>query len=193
MRANVLRHIRWHCPPADAARARPHALDGDAVTTTIVVTCTNQTSWWLRDTEPLPVRVHRHEPAPISALAQGGTSGVSVGSSPELPGCGHAEGVRDHWRSTDEPTTVEIIVHCGGGDAWSGFDVQAVRMREPGDGRKFGRWCPLLARRGHGCWYVNVELSPARDAGRRRLRRGEWVRVCYRLTAAQAARRSCHG
>jgi integrase len=52
------------------------------------------------------------------------------------------------------------------------------------DGRKLGRRCPLLARRGHGCWYFNVELPSARDGSRRRLRRGG-----YRSRAAADAAR----
>nr|WP_228561086.1 tyrosine-type recombinase/integrase [Catenulispora pinisilvae] len=43
--------------------------------------------------------------------------------------------------------------------------------RIPGSSTKWGSRCPQLGERGHGSWYVAVEL-PAGSAGRRRVRRG---------------------
>lgn len=43
---------------------------------------------------------------------------------------------------------------------------------DPGTGRAFGARCPRLARRGHGSWYVGLELPLGQDGRRRRLRRG---------------------
>ena len=43
--------------------------------------------------------------------------------------------------------------------------------RIPGSSTKWGTRCPRLGERGHGSWYVAVEL-PAGTAGRRRVRRG---------------------
>lgn len=42
----------------------------------------------------------------------------------------------------------------------------------PEDGRRWGRRCPRLVQRGHGCWYFTVDLPAGRDGDRRRLRRG---------------------
>jgi hypothetical protein len=36
----------------------------------------------------------------------------------------------------------------------------------PADGREVRPRCPQLAKRGHGCWYFDVELPPARDGSR---------------------------
>jgi hypothetical protein len=41
----------------------------------------------------------------------------------------------------------------------------------PEDGRRWGRRCPRLAQRGHGCWYFTVDLPAGRNGDRRRLRR----------------------
>jgi integrase len=51
------------------------------------------------------------------------------------------------------------------------------------DGRRWGRRCPRLTRRGHGCWYFTVDLPAGRDGGRRRLRRGGFA---TRVAAEQA-------
>jgi hypothetical protein len=40
------------------------------------------------------------------------------------------------------------------------------------DGRTWGSRCPRLRERGHGSWYVGVELPAGRDGRRRQLRRG---------------------
>jgi hypothetical protein len=43
---------------------------------------------------------------------------------------------------------------------------------DPATGRLIGVGCPRLARRGHGSWYVTLELPPDPDGRRRRIRRG---------------------
>lgn len=53
----------------------------------------------------------------------------------------------------------------------------------PEDGRRWGRRCPRLAQRRHGCWYIAVDLPADRDGGRRRLRRGGFA---TRAAAEQA-------
>jgi integrase len=53
----------------------------------------------------------------------------------------------------------------------------------PKDGRRWGRRCPQLVRRGHGCWYFTVDLPAGRDGARRRLRRGGFA---SRVAAEQA-------
>lgn len=59
-------------------------------------------------------------------------------------------------------------------------------MRRPGHGPPFGTGCPCLAQRGHGSWYVTLELPPAPDGRRRRIRRGGYpTRHAARQAVAQ--------
>jgi hypothetical protein len=44
--------------------------------------------------------------------------------------------------------------------------------REPGSDRRMGTRCPLRGQGGHGSWYLSLELPPAPDGHRRRIRRG---------------------
>jgi hypothetical protein len=59
----------------------------------------------------------------------------------------------------------------------------------PTNGRRWGRRCPRLAQRGHGCWYFTVDLPAGRDGDRLRLRRGGFA---SRAAAAQARARADH-
>lgn len=42
--------------------------------------------------------------------------------------------------------------------------VKRCGCRDPGTGRQAGGRCALLPKRGHGTWYLAVELAPARAA-----------------------------
>ena len=44
--------------------------------------------------------------------------------------------------------------------------------REAGSGRRMGARCALRGADGHGSWYLSLELPPAPDGRRRRVRRG---------------------
>src|SRR5260370_34078002 len=46
---------------------------------------------------------------------------------------------------------------------------------DPVTGRPIGVGCPRLAQRGHGSWYVTLELPPDPDGRRRRVRRGGYL------------------
>jgi integrase len=57
---------------------------------------------------------------------------------------------------------------------------------DPATGRPIGAGCPRLARRGHGSWYVTLELPPDPDGRRRRIRRGGYpTRRAARQALAQ--------
>jgi integrase len=44
--------------------------------------------------------------------------------------------------------------------------------RDKGSGNRMGARCPLRGKQGHGSWYLSLELPPALDGSRRRIRRG---------------------
>ena len=44
--------------------------------------------------------------------------------------------------------------------------------RDQSSGRRMGARCPLRGAEGHGSWYLSLELPPALDGSRRRIRRG---------------------
>jgi len=57
---------------------------------------------------------------------------------------------------------------------------------DPATGRPLGIRCPRLALRGHGSWYVTLELPPDPDGRRRRIRRGGYpTRQAARQALAQ--------
>ena len=57
---------------------------------------------------------------------------------------------------------------------------------DPATGRPIGAGCPRLAERGHGSWYVTLELPPDPDGRRRRIRRGGYpTRHAARQALAQ--------
>ena len=57
---------------------------------------------------------------------------------------------------------------------------------DPATGRPASAGCPRLARRGHGSWYVALELPPDPDGRRRRIRRGGYpTRQIARQALAQ--------
>lgn len=58
--------------------------------------------------------------------------------------------------------------------SWSGGSTfKRCGCRDPRTGRQLGRRCPHLRERGHGSWYLAVELSAAPDGRRRRVRLGK--------------------
>jgi hypothetical protein len=64
-----------------------------------------------------------------------------------------------------------------------GSTFKRCGCRDPRTGRQLGRRCPRLRERGHGSWYLAVELSAAPDGRRRRVRLGGYAT----RAAAQAA------
>lgn len=44
--------------------------------------------------------------------------------------------------------------------------------RDPATGNRRGSRCPRRGQRGHGSWYLSLELSAGLDGRRRRIRRG---------------------
>ena len=64
-----------------------------------------------------------------------------------------------------------------------GSTFKRCGCRDPRTGRQLGRRCPHLRERGHGSWYLAVELSAAPDGRRRRVRLGGYAT----RAAAQAA------
>ena len=66
-----------------------------------------------------------------------------------------------------------------------GSTFKRCGCRDPRTGRQLGRRCPHLRKRGHGSWYLAVELSAAPDGRRRRVRLGGYAT----RAAAQAALR----
>ena len=48
--------------------------------------------------------------------------------------------------------------------------------RDQYSGRRMGARCPLRGAEGHGSWYLSLELPPALDGSRRRIRRGGFPR-----------------
>jgi integrase len=64
-----------------------------------------------------------------------------------------------------------------------GLTFKRCGCRDPRTGRQLGRRCPHLRKRGHGSWYLAVELSAAPDGRRRRVRLGGYAT----RAAAQAA------
>ena len=64
-----------------------------------------------------------------------------------------------------------------------GSTFKRCGCRGPCSGRQLGRRCPHLRKRGHGSWYLAVELSAAPDGRRRRVRLGGYAT----RAAAQAA------
>jgi hypothetical protein len=65
-----------------------------------------------------------------------------------------------------------------------GSTFKRCGCRDPRTGRQRGQRCPHLRERGHGSWYLAVELSAAPDGRRRRVRLGGYAT----RAAAQAAR-----
>jgi hypothetical protein len=64
-----------------------------------------------------------------------------------------------------------------------GSTFKRCGCRDPRTGRQLGRRCPHLRKRGHGSWYLAVELSAAPDGRHRRVRLGGYAT----RAAAQAA------
>ena len=56
-----------------------------------------------------------------------------------------------------------------------GSTFKRCGCRDPRTGRQLGRRCPHLRERGHGSWYLAVELSAAPDGRRRRVRLGGYA------------------
>ncbi len=63
--------------------------------------------------------------------------------------------------------------------AWCG-------CRDQGTGRRLGSRCPRRGQRGHGSWYLSLDLPAGTDGGRRRVRRGGYpTRDAARRALAQ--------
>jgi hypothetical protein len=62
-------------------------------------------------------------------------------------------------------------------------NVQRCGCRDQRTGRQLGQRCPRLRERGHGSWYLAIELSAAPDGRRTRVRLGGYAT----RAAAQAA------
>lgn len=64
-----------------------------------------------------------------------------------------------------------------------GSTFKRCGCRDQRTGRQLGQRCPRLRERGHGSWYLAIELSAAPDGQRRRVRLGGYAT----RAAAQAA------
>jgi hypothetical protein len=94
------------------------------------------------------------------------------------PAGGHRQPLRSHpggWPGS--PRLVPVRRGCSEGRTGmsGGSTFKRCGCRDQRTGRQLGRRCPRLRERGHGSWYLAVEVSAAPDGRRRRVRLGGYA------------------